>query len=159
MPLVNDGTEVPEDVRGDAGLLTPSGQGGEPTASLAHIGSRPPRHRRGVDRASAVAVVSVKPAMAQSLRGTCRGRCEFRDRTQWHHDRLLAILGDPDQLLELLELAVTWAELDYASRPVIPPHRWTSFLNSHNWPLPQHAERIFSLATDVAMTATRAASR
>ena len=159
MPLVNDGTEVPEDVPGHAGLLTPSGHGGEPATSLAHIGSRPLRDPYGVDRASAVAVVSVKPAMTQSLRDICRGRCEFRDRAQWHHDRLLAILSDPDELLELLELAVTWAELDYSSRPVIPPHRWTSFVNSHNWPDPQRAERIFSLATDVAMTATHAASR
>ena len=159
MPLVNDGTEVPEDFRGHAGMLTPSGHGGEPAASLARIGSRPPRHRRGVDRASAVAVVSVKPATVQSFRDICRGRCEFRDQAQWHHDRLLAILSDPDELLELLELAVTWAELDYSSRPVIAPHRWTSFLNSHNWSDPQRAERIFSLATDVAMTATRAASR
>lgn len=159
MPLVNDGTGVPDDFRGDAGLLTASGQGGEPAASLADIGSRPARDPRGVDRASAVAVVSVKPAMAQSLRDICRGRCEFRDQAQWHHDRLLAILGDPDELLELLELAVTWAELEYSSSPVIAPHRWTSFLNSHNWSDPQRAERIFSLATDVAMTATRAASR
>jgi hypothetical protein len=159
MPLVNDGTGVPENFRGyPERLLTGSDDGREPVASLTHIESRP-RDPRRVDRASEVAVVRVKPARAQSLRDICRGRCEFRGQTEWHHNQLLGILSDPDGPLELLELAVTWAELDYSSRQVIAPHRWTSFLNSHNWPDPERAERIFSLATDVAMTATRAAGR
>ncbi|WP_385907759.1 hypothetical protein [Terrabacter sp. GCM10028922] len=100
----------------------------------------------------------MSPASAQPRSETCRGLCEFGGLTEWHHDRLLVIVGDPDGLLELIEIAVTWAELDYSRQPLIPPHRWMSFLDSHHWSDPQRAERIFSIATDVAMTATRAAT-
>jgi hypothetical protein len=159
MPLVNGGTGVPEDSRGYPELLlTRSEDERGQTASLTRIESRAPREPRRIDRASEVAVVSLKPAMVDLL-SYCRGRCEFGGQTEWHHNRLLAILSDPDGPLELIELAVTWAELDYSGREVIPPHRWMRFLSSHKWPDPQRAERIFSIATDVAMTATRAASR
>lgn len=157
MPLVNEEAGMPEDIRVHPGvLLTPPGQGAEPATSFPHTRpqARRPPHRAA--RASAVAVVSLSPAGDHRSSETCRGQCEFVGATERHHDRLLAILGDPDRLLELIELAVTWAELDYSSTPVIAPHRWMSFFYGHHWSDPQRAERIFSLATDVAMTAMRA---
>ncbi|MGQ0481909.1 MAG: hypothetical protein ACT4O0_12935 [Pseudonocardia sp.] len=70
-----------------------------------------------------------------------------------HHDRLLRVDTDPDELLELLELAVTWGELDYSDVPVLGPPYWVDFARNHDWRLPDRAERIFSLAADVAARA------
>lgn len=78
---------------------------------------------------------------------------------EWHHRRLTAIEFDQDALLELIELAVTWPELEYADTRTIPPDRWLDFVGSHDWADPERVERIFNLAFDVAMAATRAARR
>jgi len=80
-------------------------------------------------------------------------RCRFARETQTHHDRLLSVLDDPDQLIELMELAVTWAELDYSEIPVIPPNRWMEFVDSHIWSDGAKAERVMSLAIDIALGA------
>ena len=45
---------------------------------------------------------------------TCRGICPTGP-TRAHHDRLLTIDTDEDALLELMDLAVTWHELDYSA--------------------------------------------
>jgi hypothetical protein len=74
-----------------------------------------------------------------------------------HHDRLLRVDTDPEELLELLELAVTWAELDYSDAPVLGPSHWAHFAHDHDWQLPERAERIFSLATDLAALGCRSA--
>ncbi|HEY2878423.1 hypothetical protein [Nocardioides sp.] len=65
--------------------------------------------------------------------------------------------SDQDALLEFLELAITWHELEYSKANLIPPDHWMAFVERHRWTNPARVERIFSLATDVVMTAERAA--
>jgi hypothetical protein len=67
--------------------------------------------------------------------------------------------NDQDALLEFLELAITWHELEYSNSTLIPPDQWMAFVESHRWTNPARVERIFSLATDVVMTAERAVSQ
>jgi hypothetical protein len=76
--------------------------------------------------------------------------------TEGHHARLAAIEHDQDAVLDLMELALTWPELEYSEKSTIPPESWMAFLESHRWTDPDRAERIFSLATDIVMTAKRA---
>lgn len=71
----------------------------------------------------------------------------------------MAIEDDPDVLLELMELAVTWPELEYSEMPIIPPDRWMIFVESHPWADPDRVERIFGVATDIVMAATRASKQ
>ncbi len=72
-----------------------------------------------------------------------------------HHDRLLAVETDDDALLELLELAVTWGELDYSREPLVPPQQWLDFALRHHWCDPDRMMRVFSLATDIASRSAR----
>ena len=72
-----------------------------------------------------------------------------------HHARLTAIEYDHDAVLELMELAVTWPELDYSEKETIPPECWMAFVDSHRWADPDRVERVFSIATDVVRTARR----
>lgn len=83
----------------------------------------------------------------------CLSKCAFDGIAKPHHDRLVAIEADPSVFLDLVELAVTWAELEYCDRPIIPPDRWMAFVLSHSWPNPDRAERMFSVATDIARAA------
>lgn len=78
--------------------------------------------------------------------------CRCADR-RWraHHDRLLRVETDLDELLELLELAVTWTELDYSDAAVVPPERWTDFAMAHPWRDADRMERLFGLAADIAL--------
>lgn len=80
---------------------------------------------------------------------TCLGRCASASRHPDHHDRLLAVDTDPDALLELLEIAVTWHELDYSEASVIGPAHWARFVERHVWRRPELAERVFRLAEDI----------
>lgn len=75
------------------------------------------------------------------------GREAVRD----HHDRLLRVERDRDEVLGLLELAVTYGELDYSTEPVIPPAEWPEFAELHGWHDPEYVSRLFSLAHDVAV--------
>lgn len=86
--------------------------------------------------------------------------CRCADR-QWraHHDRLLLVENDLDELLELLELAVTWTELDYSGAAVVPPERWAEFAMAHAWDDPDRMERLFGLAADVALRSGRESVR
>jgi hypothetical protein len=68
----------------------------------------------------------------------------------------MTIESDQDVLLELIELAVTWPELEYSDTPTIAPENWMPFVESHHWADPDRVDRIFSLATDIAMSAMRA---
>jgi hypothetical protein len=86
----------------------------------------------------------------------CRDACSFDPAAQWHHARLRTLENDQDALLEFLELAVSWHELEYPATTFIPPDEWLSFAEGHRWASPARVERIFSLATDVAMAAGRA---
>jgi hypothetical protein len=67
-----------------------------------------------------------------------------------HHDLLVNVESDVAMALELMEMAVTWEELDYSGEAVIPPCEWMEFATAHNWRDPDVATRLFSVATDVA---------
>ena len=86
-------------------------------------------------------------------------RCRYARHHGDHHDRLLRLATDADVFLELLELAVTWGELDYSESPVIPPNRWLEFVDSHIWTDGAKVERMVSLAMDVALGSTRASAQ
>jgi hypothetical protein len=73
-----------------------------------------------------------------------------------HHDRLLAVETDPDAVLDLFELAVTWSELDYTGADVLPPETWLDFADEHRWRCPDRVTRMFALASDVALRGPRA---
>lgn len=81
---------------------------------------------------------------------TCRGAGDVDPALRAHHDRLLRIETDQEELLELLELAVTWGELDYSAEPVLGPPMWLDFALRHRWRDPERVLRIFSLAIDIA---------
>lgn len=113
---------------------------------------------------------AVKPAKAFSLvppfdhadrepvarHSGCRDTCVFDAATEWHHARLTKMESDQDAPLELFELSLTWHELEYSETPIIPPDRWSAFVDNHHWADPDRVERIFSVATDIVMTASRA---
>lgn len=85
----------------------------------------------------------------------CSRNCRFNGPTKTHHDRLLKIEQDSTEVIDLFELAVTWGELDYSDQMIIPPSAWLDFVQSHQWADRDQAERIVSLATDVAMGSMR----
>lgn len=76
-----------------------------------------------------------------------------------HHDRLLAVESDPDAVLDLLELAVTWTELDYTGEDVLSPESWLDFADEHHWRRPDRVTRLFALASDVALRGARPPAR
>ena len=86
----------------------------------------------------------------------CGATCAFDGATDLHHGRLTSLEYDQDVLLELMEMAVTWPELEYPESHTIPPDSWMAFAESHYWADPDRVERIFSIATDIVMTARRA---
>lgn len=104
---------------------------------------------------------SVEPVSRRQRRlgGARPAGCTCADR-RWtsHHDRLLRVESDPDEMLELLELAVTWCELDYSATPVVPPEHWGGFALAHDWQDPARMERLFGLAADIALRAAGAAA-
>jgi hypothetical protein len=79
---------------------------------------------------------------------TCRSACPAGP-SRAHHDRLLAVDTDPVALLELIELAVTWHELDYSVTTMVGPAEWETFAQRHRWSCPEQAEQAFLLATDI----------
>ena len=78
----------------------------------------------------------------------CRGDCGAL-MTREHHDRLLTVDTDHDALLGLIELAVTWHELDYSTEPVVGPRDWLTFADRHDWVCPDRAVWAFALAVDI----------
>jgi len=86
---------------------------------------------------------------------SCAGKCGFTGVTKSHHDRLVRIEHDVEEVLDLMELAVTWGELDYSGESLIAPTRWLEFARRHRWQDMDRAERVLSLATDVAMGSMR----
>ena len=84
-------------------------------------------------------------------RAACTEGCVVDPARRAHHDRLLTVEHDADEVLELMELAVTWGELEYGGHPLIGPEQWMAFAAAHVWVDPARAERIFSLAADVAV--------
>lgn len=86
---------------------------------------------------------------AAHVRTLCCRECPAAAEHAAHHDRLLTVDVDPDELLALLEMAVTWHELDYSEHPVVGPAAWLTFAQTHRWTHPERAERAFSLAVDI----------
>jgi hypothetical protein len=89
------------------------------------------------------------------VKTTCSRRpsgchCRFASAAPAHHDQLVRAETDVAMALELLELATTWEELDYSTEAVIPPADWLAFAAEHTWHDPEVAERLFSVAVDVA---------
>jgi hypothetical protein len=72
-----------------------------------------------------------------------------------HHDALLRVDRDPDQLLALMEMAVTWHELDWSAADVIGPEHWPTFARRHSWVYPERAETAFLLAGDILAHSAR----
>jgi hypothetical protein len=96
------------------------------------------------------ATPTVTPA-APASPALCHTTCTFARLTREHHDRLRAIEADVDGVLDLFELALTWAELDYSRATLISPAQWSAFVDCHEWRDPEKVRRIFDLATDVAL--------
>ena len=109
-----------------------------------------------VKAASLFPVLDPADRKSQVRQSGCSARCSFDTAAEWHHARLRTLETDQDALLEFFELAITWHELDYCSTSLIPPDKWLAFVASHRWADPARVERIFSLATDIVMTAERA---
>lgn len=70
--------------------------------------------------------------------------CTFRAVAPDHHDRLLELEDDAfEPLVELIEMATTWHELEYGlTEPVIGPDCWLDFAEAHSWGDP---DRIIDL--------------
>jgi hypothetical protein len=82
---------------------------------------------------------------------SCLDSCATYASAKAHHDRLLAVEKDVNALIELFDLAVTWGELDYSKEHLVEPRCWSDFVAIHRWQDAERAERIFQLATDVAL--------
>jgi hypothetical protein len=84
----------------------------------------------------------------------CRARvachCRFAREAPRHHDLLVRVDADVAAALDLFELATTWEELDYSAEDLVPPADWLDFAAEHRWRDPELAERLFSVAVDVA---------
>src|SRR4051794_8704848 len=95
-------------------------------------------------------------AVLEHLRAPrCPSPCPFSGHAAAHHDQLLTVDQDMDQAMSLIELAVTWGELDYSQTPLIGPPQWPGFVASHRWRDCDRAERLFSLAVDAALHSAR----
>ena len=83
--------------------------------------------------------------------------CGFRDRFPEHHDRLLQLEDDGiSGATELLELALTWDELDYSERRVVAPDDWMAFVAAHRWHDPCAVEELVTIALDCVRRGRRA---
>lgn len=83
-------------------------------------------------------------------RVACSPGCRTTPAHRAHHDRLLRVEHDTDEVLELMELALTWHELEYDPATVIGPEEWADLVAAHHWVDADRVERIFGLALDVA---------
>lgn len=61
--------------------------------------------------------------------------CRFERLAPEHHRRLAALEERPwEGLVELVEMAATWGELEYGERePIIGPADWIDFAEQHSW--------------------------
>ena len=90
------------------------------------------------------------------LRAPSSCTCRFRARWPDHHDRLLQMEADGIYgATELMEIALTWEELDYSDRPVIPPDEWLDFVAAHRW----HDSGAVRDQVDVALDCLRRGRR
>lgn len=102
-----------------------------------------------------MSIDSAADAVVVSLTGRLADRgdeeCRPDPRTRSHHDRLLRVEDDPDELVDLVELAVTWSELDWSESGVVPPEAWIDFAAGHRWRNSERVLRLFCLASDIAL--------
>ena len=100
--------------------------------------------------------------------------CEYRQAAPDHHDRLLRLESNAfDPMVELIEIAATWHELEYGEcEPVLGPDRWIEFAATHSWRQPERIMDLMlglvsmakpsgpqrSLASVTAISAARSAS-
>lgn len=75
--------------------------------------------------------------------------CRFAGTAPAHHSQLVRAAIDVTVAVELLELAVTWDELDYSQEELIPPAEWLDFAADHGWHEDDLASRLFSVAVDI----------
>ena len=94
---------------------------------------------------------NTRPRRTAPKVGRCLEGCEFRGQAPWHHDQLLAAAGSVENAVDLLDVAVTWGELDYSGQELIDPSQWRQFLSAHRWPDRALAGRLFGLAEDIAL--------
>jgi len=76
--------------------------------------------------------------------------CRFQARAPAHHDRLLEIERYPfDGLVELIEIAATWHELEYSEgESLVEPRLWPEFAELHGWERPNRVmDLMLSLAS------------
>lgn len=75
--------------------------------------------------------------------------CRFEAAAPAHHRRLVGLEVQPmTGLVELIELAATWGELEYGEgEPVIPPGDWIEFAQGHAWADP---DRVFDALVALA---------
>lgn len=68
--------------------------------------------------------------------------CRFELSAPAHHRRLVSLESEPmTSLVELIEMAATWGELEFGeAEPVIPPTEWIEFAETHAW---GDAARVF----------------
>ena len=122
-------------------------------------------HATGPDRESANIGVSISPGeatlslMHQPERLACHGQCRPDPERRAHHDRLLQVESVPDAMVELFEMAATWAEPAHPPQTTIPPDEWLDFAQRHHWHDADRMLWIFGLATDMALRAAPAAGR
>jgi hypothetical protein len=90
-----------------------------------------------------------------ATRPTVVCQCRFAFAAPAHHDHLVRAATDLRAALDLIELAVTWNELDYSEEELIPPVDWLEFSAEHIWPDTESAHRLFSAAVDIARRGAR----
>ena len=81
-------------------------------------------------------------------------RCRFARNAPGHHRRLVSLEAQPlTSLVELIEMAATWGEIEYGeTEPVIPPSEWIEFAEAHAW---TDGDRVFDALVALASLAPR----
>jgi hypothetical protein len=81
-------------------------------------------------------------------------RCRFAQNAPGHHRRLVSLEAQPlTSLVELIEMAATWGEIEYGeTEPVIPPSDWIEFAEAHAW---TDGDRVFDALVALASLAPR----
>jgi hypothetical protein len=83
---------------------------------------------------------------------THRCGCRFEQTAPDHHRRLVSLEAEPmTSLVELIEMAATWGEIEYGEvEPVIPPSEWIDFAEQHAW---TEGDRVFDARVALASLA------
>ena len=81
--------------------------------------------------------------------------CRFEQTAPAHHRRLVSLEAQPMMsLVELIEMAATWGEIEYGeAEPVIPPSEWIDFAEAHAW---ADGDRVFDALVALSSLVPRA---